>query len=108
MNVTGGSRGDNPDDRAEDRSHEAVSARDGSSACVARATVGVRHAGATLPPKRTRIPAANNNKVAAATEGEMLTKLLALTVVIGLLVAASTAFVASHPRALEACAAGCN
>jgi len=37
----------------------------------------------------------------------MLGKVLALTAVIGLLVATSAAFVASNPRSLAACAASC-
>lgn len=36
----------------------------------------------------------------------MLGKLFALTAVLGLLVASSAAFVANHPSAMTACAAG--
>jgi hypothetical protein len=38
----------------------------------------------------------------------MLGKIFAVTFVIGLLVTGSAAFVANHPRALTACASGCD
>jgi hypothetical protein len=38
----------------------------------------------------------------------MLLKVFAMTVVIGLLVTGSAAFVANHSRALAACASGCD
>ena len=38
----------------------------------------------------------------------MLLRVFALTLVIGLLVTGSAAFVANHSRALEACVSGCD
>jgi hypothetical protein len=39
---------------------------------------------------------------------EMLGKVLALSAMIGLLVASSAAYVANHPRAMTACATNCD
>src|SRR5262249_55766743 len=72
------------------------------SACHTR-----RHlTGAVLPPERSLNPAANREQRWCDDGGKMLGKLLALTAVIGLLVASSAAFVANHPAALTACAVG--
>ncbi len=59
-----------------------------------------------MPPAGTPIPAANNRKVSATTEGSVPGKIFAATTVIGLVVASSAAFVAKHPSAVTACVVG--
>jgi hypothetical protein len=76
--------------------------------CAPSATVQLHHISAALPPERTPIAAANASDISAPTEGSMLGKIFAVTFVIGLLVTGSAAFVANHPRALAACASGCD
>jgi hypothetical protein len=74
--------------------------------CVPSATLGRHHTSAVLPPERSLNPAANDRQRWSDDGGKMLGKLLALTTVLGLLVASSAAFVANHPSALTACAVG--
>ena len=65
------------------------------------------HTNAALPPRPILIAATTSKDVCASAEGEMLGKVFALAVVIGLLVTSSAAFVANHPRAPAACAVSC-
>ncbi len=81
--------------------------RERAADCHPRATAATDHTNAALPPRPILIAATTSKDVCASTEGEMLGKVFALAVVIGLLVTSSAAFVANHPRTPAACAASC-
>jgi hypothetical protein len=73
---------------------------------IRKHTVELRLLIAALSPGAIHNPAASASTVGALTEGTMLGKVFAVTVVIGLLVTGSAAFVAKHPSAAAACAVG--
>lgn len=81
--------------------------RERAADCHPRATAATDHTNAALPPRPILIAATTSKDVCASTEGEMLGKVFALAVVIGLLVTSSAAFVANHPRTPAACAVSC-
>ena len=67
---------------------------------------------AALPPARSLTSAVSSIDVgpatrAAARRGGDMTKIVALTLVIGVLVAGSAIFAKNHPRALAACVTNC-
>jgi len=69
-----------------------------------------RDTNAALLPTAVLISAADRLEIESGIQGDSIRtmmKFLAFTVVLGVLVACSAAFVINHPRALMACSSNC-